>query len=64
MMKRGIAMMRIVVRFFGLVVPVDAGDPQPSLPESFIAAAPDPGEEHVDTIAGSEFLDDRLRLGE
>jgi hypothetical protein len=43
---------------------VDAGDVQPSPPASFIAAVRDQDAERVDAVAGSEFIDDRMRLQE
>jgi hypothetical protein len=43
---------------------VDAADVQPSRRASFIAADRDQGAESVDAVAGSEFVDDRIRLQE
>lgn len=42
----------------------DAGDVQPGSRASFIAADHDQPAERVDVIAGSEFVDDRIRLRE
>jgi hypothetical protein len=43
---------------------VDAGEVQTSSRASFIAADRDQDAESVDAVAGSEFLDDRIRLQE
>jgi nucleoside-diphosphate-sugar epimerase len=43
---------------------VNAGDIQPSPGASFIAADRDQDVERLDTVAGSEFVDDRIRLRE
>jgi hypothetical protein len=43
---------------------VEAGDVQPSPRASFIAADRDQDAESVDAVAGSEFVDDRIRLQE
>jgi nucleoside-diphosphate-sugar epimerase len=43
---------------------VDAGDVQPSPRASFIAADREQDAESVDAVAGSEFVDDRIRLQE
>ena len=41
---------------------VDAGDVQPSPDASLMSADPQDRAERVDTVAGSEFVDDRIRL--
>jgi hypothetical protein len=43
---------------------VEAGDVQPSPRASFIAAGRHQDAESVDAVAGSEFVDDRIRLQE
>ena len=43
---------------------VDAGDVQPSPPASLTAAVWDQDAERADASAGSEFVDDRIRLQE
>jgi len=43
---------------------VDAGDVQLSAGVSFIVADSDQVTERLDSVAGSEFVDDRLRLRE
>jgi len=43
---------------------VNAGDIQPSAGGSFIAADRDYDFERLDQVAGSEFVDDRIRLRE
>jgi nucleoside-diphosphate-sugar epimerase len=43
---------------------VEAGDVQPSPGASFIAADHDRHAESRDAVAGSEFIDDRIRLRE
>jgi hypothetical protein len=44
--------------------PVDIEGVQPESRESLIAADPDHGDGGVDAVAGSEFVDDRIRLRE
>jgi hypothetical protein len=41
---------------------LDTGDVQPGTRVSFIASDPDDEEGRLDAIAGSEFVDDRIRL--
>jgi hypothetical protein len=43
---------------------VDTGDVQPSPRASFTAADREQAAESVDAVAGSEFVDDRIRLQE
>lgn len=42
----------------------DAGDVQPGARASFMAADRDHDAERLDAVAGSEFVDDRIRLRE
>jgi hypothetical protein len=45
-------------------VTVDVQEVQPGRPASFIAAAWDQDGDREDAVAGSEFVDDRIRLQE
>jgi hypothetical protein len=45
-------------------VTVDGRDVEPSPPTSFIVADRDRSADNLDAVAGSEFVDDRIRLRE